>query len=789
MPPTTPLACRGIDRARRCAAHTRVRDSAARRTRPAVKPRFLDWLCAVVFVLVGLGLYVGLELKRPITGLGNNDVAGIAYEADLIRAGWLPYRDSYEIKSPLAFFLVAIAWSIDRSAEMLHYACHAWIMLGAVGIAIGAWWSEIEASRALRVRLVGFAVFLYIVASAPFESNYTTWMMPPYAWAFACAMAGLRTGKLGWHVGAGAASALAFLAKSHAFLLGVAIPLAWLWVRLVDRKRGAQRANAWAWLGWVGGAMLGGLPLLLVYASRGATMHLVNGVLPFGTAKEYSARPVDLTAKELVVGIFEHHWDLMPALLATALASVFVVAVVLVLGFRSRNEPASAAGLEGAPHVSLFVPLLVFWLISIVGGGLGGLRYFAHYVPQYVPAMVWIGASSIPWRAVVELEPKLRRWGARGVLALAAVGCLFVGGERVVAGWNKKVGNGYGPGTSAKRAGEYIARRTEPEDRVQVFGWRGWPVYFYSNRLAPGRVYKALGTITEYNRNGRFPTSEKNRALAFKPGPAADELLAVFQTEPPAFVVRARPFFPGVTNDPLRSFKELEQILRRDYVLDRRFGTLSVYEHRAHRKARIGDDRPPTGRELAELEKLRTRWAGKPITGEPVDKEFKRKHESLLRGVVQVAREAGKVDDVDALVRVTPRCHTIRCTIEVCAPQSVIEPIATYLPQVESVSGPLWFEVGEIEPTGEARATKPPKTTPKNPKTPKQTPKPPEPSEPVDEAAEPRSCRAWLVGFVYDGIERGDLLVPGVTQAAGQAPTKVAPVDPTERGATKTTRE
>jgi hypothetical protein len=264
----------------------------------------------------------------------------------------------------------------------------------------------------------------------------------------------------------------------------------------------------------------------------------------------------------------------------------------------------------------------------------------------------------------------------------------------------------------------------------------------------------------------------------------------VFQTDPPAFVVQARPFFPGVTNDPLRSFKELGQILRRDYVLDRRFGTLSVYEHREHRKARIGDDRPPSGRDLEKLEQLRTRWAGKPISGEPVDKEFKRKHESLLRGVVQVAREAGKVDQTNTLVRVTPRCYTIRCSLEVCAPQSIVETIASYVPQVESVSGPLWYEIGEIEPVGEARSPTPPskpskpgKTKPGRPK-PGKTGEPSETGEASDEPLEPRSCRAWVVGFVYDGIERGDLLVPGVTQPSGTA-TSVG-VDATARQPTKT---
>lgn len=157
-------------------------------------------------------------------------------------------------------------------------------------------------------------------------------------------------------------------------------------------------------------------------------------------------------------------------------------------------------------------------------------------------------------------------------------------------------------------------------------------------------------------------------------------------------------------------------------------------------------DKKSGERDLAELERLRTRWSGTPIDDEPDDKDFRRQHESLLRGAVQIAREAGAANDRSALVRVTPRCHTIRCTIEVCADPPILDALVTYLPQVESAEGPLWHEFAET-------------TLAAPPTEPEADP------EPDPEHAMPRTCKAWIVGFVTEGVKRSELLVPGVTPA------------------------
>jgi hypothetical protein len=136
-----------------------------------------------------------------------------------------------------------------------------------------------------------------------------------------------------------------------------------------------------------------------------------------------------------------------------------------------------------------------------------------------------------------------------------------------------------------QQVGAFIAARTTPSDTIHCWGWRSWPVYFWANRHAPGRLYKELGAVTEYNRNGLFPVSGTGNGgrLGWKPGPAADELLEVYRTRPPAFLVRARPFFPSVTNDPLDESGELAALIQREYAFVDSIGSLDIYERRPAR--------------------------------------------------------------------------------------------------------------------------------------------------------------------------------------------------------------
>lgn len=508
-------------------------------------------------VLAGVALLVATRLWHPIAGLGNSDIGGILYEADIILDGGVPFRDTVDVKAPGTWFLfAAIFAAFGREIAAVQVVYAGWCLLAAPAVWLAA--------RALYGRASAWpaaaAVLLYLATVGVFDLNYSSWMATPYAWAFAGLIAAVRGGSARLHALAGACAALAVVFKAQAVVLAPVFALVWLW----GRRRGEPGATWGAWALWIAGAALGLAPLVLWYAWHGALPAVLAGLFPVEAAREYGSQ-----------ALHERWWGWRAWWIAWQQLWVFPVqvglaAAALLGAWWRRREP-------GDP----LAPQLVFYALSVVGCGLGGMRFYVHYLPQCLPALALLAAHPRAWSALrvawVHAGPDAgpRRWIARALaLTLAATALWQL--VQVPRGRAARVDHRGNPG--ARAAGEYIRARTGPADRVQVWGWAAWPVYFWADRRAPSPVFKVLGQVTDYNQNGMFSRSLRTD---FKPGPHADTLLAAMRATPPAYFVRSTPFFPGVREDPLLQFAALREIVARDYVLRRRFGRTRVYELRA----------------------------------------------------------------------------------------------------------------------------------------------------------------------------------------------------------------
>lgn len=568
---------------------------------------------ASLCLAVGLGLFFAVRMVQPIVGLGNHDVAGIAYEADLLLRSQLPYRDSIELKPPGSFFLVAAAWSVaGRSTTTLHAACVLWVLLGAIAVFVAAFATYGRKGAGLSddwdlnlgIRCGALASGLYLASSAQFDSNYSTWMMPPYAAAYAALIVGLRCDRFSAHVWTGVFATFAYLCKNHAFMIGAVAMIAWVWAR----ARGEPGARLSACAGWIAGALLGSLPISLFYAYHGAFLDLIQGVFPFGEAAEYSQHVVEASWLRIIYEVMLHVRRLFPTEVLWAAGAVMMAGLVAArkpIPFAMADATSTAesrfvrlrARMTGIEPV---LPSLAFILLSVIAGGLGGLRFFPHYGAQYLPGLAILAAHPEPWRRFVALSA--RRKSAEGgtpavanpsatttwLLALVAGIGIAAGGvlgahrhERVLVGAVRVALPS--PGEASQQAGEFISEHSSRNDTIHCWGRAAWSVYFWADRRSPGRLYKELGAVTEYNKNGLF-SMRRDMRLEWKPGLIADELLEDYRTRPPAFLVRARPFFPNVTNDPLDESGELARLIERDYKLVKRIDLLYIYEHRAHKQ-------------------------------------------------------------------------------------------------------------------------------------------------------------------------------------------------------------
>jgi hypothetical protein len=238
---------------------------------------------------------------------------------------------------------------------------------------------------------------------------------------------------------------------------------------------------------------------------------------------------------------------------------------------------AGAAGREGEGRASLVVALVLVGL-SILGAGLGGARFYLHYLVQYVPSLAILSGHPGARRVLSRGPGWQRALGA--VVLVLPVGLegisLIQGRAHRYEAMARTLADGR---TAAQAAGEHIRARTDPGDRILAWGWTAWPVYFWAGRRAPTPVYKPMGTLTTFNTNGAFFDGSP---VQFRPGPEADALARAFEAREPAYFIYSSSYLDtfGCPVDPLKSWTRMGEALRTGYRAEAQFGDLIVFGRR-----------------------------------------------------------------------------------------------------------------------------------------------------------------------------------------------------------------
>lgn len=511
---------------------------------------------ASIWVLVvSLAMFVATRRFHPIQGLGNPDIAGILYSADMLNRGLLPYHDTVDLKPPGSFFVVAAVFRFaarDISVLQLFYAI--WLLAGAPALAI--------AGRALygrdeRGRLASsIAVSLYVVTIGVFDMNYASWMTPAYAWSFAIMIVGLRGGSKLAHLGAGVLAAMAYLLKSQSVVLAPLFLLLWFW----GRRKGEPGAKISTLPLWIAGALLGAAPMFALYAAHGAALDLFHGIFPVETAIRYSAR------RNFTFAQLGGLW-VVPRQQILCFGLQVTLAVATFLGARKRPES------ELAP----LAPQWLFYLASVAGCALGGFRFYIHYLPQCLPALALLGAhpAALDWLARIDAPWKSVTGVLTRVHLAILVGLVAYGVARIPFGHAAAVDNrGY---SHVELTGAIIRENTTADDRIVVWGWQAWGVYYTANRRSPSSLFKMLGEVTDLNDNSVFGNASP---IHFRDGPLAERFLADVRKTPPAFIVRTNPFFPGDPTEPLDEFVAFKKILDADYDAIATYGQITIYQRK-----------------------------------------------------------------------------------------------------------------------------------------------------------------------------------------------------------------
>lgn len=502
---------------------------------------------AALLALVALALW----LRWPALfteGFHNEDAAGIAYNADLLRSGGLPLIDNLELKAPGSFYLAWLSWGLfGRSIATLQQVACAWAIIGALGVYFGGRWLFDRRSGAL-------AALIYVAFSPITDSidiNYVAWMVPPYIWAAALFVRGLKTGRGRWWLACGVVLAIAGLMKRQGafatplFLLlliaGPRLPRPDHWPSLPADQGAPPVLPALAF--FFGGLAIGFAPILLWYAAHGELATFITNYFFSEGGWKYAGSPVDLSEKpgrlaDGFEGFFEY--------LGTAtLAAILTVAAAL-------RRPRQRWGV-----IAVFLTGY-FWLSFLAAAV--GLRFFKGYYVQVLPAAAWIAAhpkgalwrwfDGSTWRG--GRAARLRAGAMLALLAIVLSPALLhdLRELRQIRRQRAEVRDG-----PAQTIAAVITANTDPTDRIWVWGRWAWPVYFHADRLAATRFPKTLAVFTTNLTNTwRRPT----KPTKFDPASNWPALITDLQRGRPAFIVLSR-------NEDYSQFTALKALVREHY--------------------------------------------------------------------------------------------------------------------------------------------------------------------------------------------------------------------------------
>lgn len=465
-------------------------------------------------------------------GFGSHDVGGILYNAMVIVRGGLPYVDTVEMKAPGSFYLAAAGMAGPGGNDIARFQvfANAWAMLGLLALT----WQGRRMWGTAAGLTAGAVYVLHDGFLDSLDGNYVTWAALPQLLAFVAGYEAATTDatrrpwrRHGAWVAAGVAAGLAALCKQPAGVVLLAL-LWWTWRH--DRLRGVVAVLA--------GFTLAHVPITLHYAAHGHVLELWQGYLLNPWAPAYIGARQAPFLSELWEGV---------------MATTHVLTIPLVLAgfawcFRQRETSWLRA-----------------WTLTTLAAAWVGFRFYKGYFLPVAAPLCLLAAA--PW-GLLGARYRGPNW-LRGVAAVVLAGLVV---RQVYWIDHVRDSRSYARDRGARTIAEHVAKHTDPNDQIWIWGWHLWGVYALADRMSASRVYKSLGLITPPNDNTwRRPGTDDY----FVDGPAAQLLLDDLRRNRPAYIVLG-------SSVPHHDFDELRKLLRREYRRDRRvkLGRVQFWQRR-----------------------------------------------------------------------------------------------------------------------------------------------------------------------------------------------------------------
>lgn len=234
---------------------------------------------AIIFIILCATVLVLLPVSPANMPVAYRDSGAFLYIGWRILNGAVPYRDAFDQKPPVIFYLNALGLALSNGSrwgvwaiEFISLFTAAFLSFHLVNKIFGFW----PGILSLYLWMLGLVFLLD-------GGNYTTeYVLPMQFGCFYLAMTGELKKKTGWpSYLIGALTGLALFTKPNTIGIGVAIGLYWI----LDRGFSARWKQLWLDLGWMlaGALSIGGI-ILAALALQGALPYFWEAVVRFNVA-------------------------------------------------------------------------------------------------------------------------------------------------------------------------------------------------------------------------------------------------------------------------------------------------------------------------------------------------------------------------------------------------------------------------------------------------------------------------------------------------------------------------
>ena len=463
---------------------------------------------------------------RAFMDLDEASYAGIACR---LLDGGVVYHDGVENKFPAIYYIYKGIYALFGRYNMV--AIHVAVTLSAI---LTAWLVGAIARRYAGARAGQWAAVLYVVFSASYypkmlAGNTEMFAVLPAALAVWCYVRA-RDGKLAWLLAAGAAGALALLCKQVALATFAAL--------LADRALTGLREPLRA---------LRDLALLMI-GFAAVVIAMVLHLRALGVLDE----------AVFWTWTYVLHYYLPSGSGDHGFLFNFVTCFVPFMALMSPMVYLAVRGRDRAQSV------LYWWLAGNIAAALVGGRMYGHYMLLFVPALATLAGIGAA-RRLTDERAREAAWLARCVGAIAIV---FLA---IAIFFEPLTESFLSPDPDWRVPAEYVRDRTQPSDRIFVWGW--FPAFYQAADRCPSTRFVYTHILT-----GKGEAGGEARYHEVPEG--WNMLMQDLQSAPPKYILDTSPGAYGFDFPP-ENYPQLWTFLAQHYTVEQTLAGVRIYSLRS----------------------------------------------------------------------------------------------------------------------------------------------------------------------------------------------------------------